>query len=161
MSALDVCHYLQTTSSKTILRCQITKQTRETDFERWQQINDAQLPTCWRARQLPWEVDGLKDWNNRTCRGILCSPLQWNGMRVWFWLLWMRTMAERVRHSIHNHKSLLDYVTQNWGNQNPQHQGQIVKKNDIKVADGDRQTICRNRGQTSQSFKNKQQKWCC
>ena len=36
---------------------------------------------------------------------------------------------------------LLDYVTQNWKIKTLNTKGQIVKKNDIKVADGDSQTI--------------------
>lgn len=36
---------------------------------------------------------------------------------------------------------LLDYVTQNWEIKTLNTKGQIVKKNDIKVADGDSQTI--------------------
>ena len=36
---------------------------------------------------------------------------------------------------------LLDYVTQNWEIKTLNTNGQIVKKNDIKVADGDRKTI--------------------
>ena len=37
---------------------------------------------------------------------------------------------------------LLDYVTQNWEIKTLNTKGQIIKKNDIKVADGDSQTIC-------------------
>lgn len=54
----------------------------------------------------------------------------------------MRTMAgedEAARFTATN--ELLDYVTQNWKIKTLNTKGQIVKKNDIKVADGDSQTI--------------------
>ena len=70
-------------------------------------------------------------------RGILCSPLNEHGMSLITVVMNADNGGEDEAARFTATNELLDYVTQNWEIKTLNTKGQIVKKNDIKVADGD------------------------
>ena len=86
-------------------------------------------------------VDGLKTGTTELAGASFVAHSNENGMSLITVVMNADNGGEDEAARFTATNELLDYVTQNWEIKTLNTKGQIVKKNDIKVADGDRQTI--------------------
>ena len=139
MSALDVAIIADHLIKDYPQVLEITKQT-ETDFE-----GDNKLTT--HNYMLEGQdnyregVDGLKTGTTELAGASFVAHSNENGMSLITVVMNADNGGEDEAARFTATNELLDYVTQNWEIKTLNTKGQIVKKNDIKVADGDRQTI--------------------
>ena len=139
MSALDVAIIADHLIKDYPQVLEITKQT-ETDFE-----GDNKLTT--HNYMLEGQdnyregVDGLKTGTTELAGASFVAHANENGMSLITVVMNADNGGEDEAARFTATNELLDYVTQNWKIKTLNTKGQIVKKNDIKVADGDRQTI--------------------
>lgn len=139
MSALDVAIIADHLIKDYPQVLEITKQT-ETDFE-----GDNKLTT--HNYMLEGQdnyrkgVDGLKTGTTELAGASFVAHSNENGMSLITVVMNADNGGEDEAARFTATNELLDYVTQNWEIKTLNTKGQIVKKNDIKVADGDSQTI--------------------
>lgn len=139
MSALDIAIIADHLIKDYPQVLEITKQT-EVDFE-----GDNKLTThnyMLEGQENYREgVDGLKTGTTELAGASFVAHSNENGMSLITVVMnaYNGGDDESARFTATN--ELLDYVTQNWEIKTLNTNGQIVKKNDIKVADGDRKTI--------------------
>ena len=139
MSALDVAIIADHLIKDYPQVLEITKQT-ETDFE-----GDNKLTT--HNYMLEGQdnyregVDGLKTGTTELAGASFVAQSNENGMSLITVVMNADNGGEDEAARFTATNELLDYVTQNWEIKTLNTKGQIVKKNDIKVADGDSQTI--------------------
>ena len=86
-------------------------------------------------------VDGLKTGTTELAGASFVAHSNENGMSLITVVMNADNGGEDEAARFTATNELLDYVTQNWEIKTLNTKGQIIKKNDIKVADGDRQTI--------------------
>ena len=139
MSALDVAIIADHLIKDYPQVLEITKQT-ETDFE-----GDNKLTT--HNYMLEGQdnyregIDGLKTGTTELAGASFVAHSNENGMSLITVVMNADNGEEDEAARFTATNELLDYVTQNWEIKTLNTKGQIVKKNDIKVADGDSQTI--------------------
>ncbi len=139
MSALDVAIIADHLIKDYPQVLEITKQT-ETDFEGNNKLttHNYMLEGQDNYRE---GVDGLKTGTTELAGASFVAHSNENGMSLITVVMNADNGGEDEAARFTATNELLDYVTQNWGIKTLNTKGQIVKKNDIKVADGDSQTI--------------------